>query len=162
MLAAGPRNNGCRQGDWVHRMGPREAEHVLTRLWDRMVRDTHAASSTISGSPADDWAAWSRSQLCSGNCLCSILHCLRSSRWPCQLWPEQCSYVPAKQVRYLGLVEHLKELMMSNKTALSAAVYTELSDVEGEINGFMTYDRKVVKVSSCIKCLPRWQPGPCS
>ena len=49
-------------------------------------------------------------------------------------------------MRYLGLVEHLKELMMSNKTALSAAVYTELSDVEGEINGFMTYDRKVIKV----------------
>ena len=59
-------------------------------------------------------------------------------------------------------MEHLKELMMSNNTALSAAVYTELSDVEGEINGFMTYDRKVVKVSSCITCLPRWQPGPCS
>lgn len=43
---------------------------------------------------------------------------------------------------------------MSNKTALSAAVYTELSDVEGEINGFMTYDRKVVKVSL--------QPATCS
>ena len=49
---------------------------------------------------------------------------------------------------------------MSNKTALSAAVYTELSDVEGEINGFMTYDRKIVKVCSWNTCLPRWQPCP--
>jgi len=29
---------------------------------------------------------------------------------------------------------------------LSAAVYTELTDVEGEMNGFITYDRAVVKV----------------
>ncbi len=36
------------------------------------------------------------------------------------------------QVRYLGLVERLKQLM-----------YTELTDVEAEINGLMTYDRQV-------------------
>lgn len=30
---------------------------------------------------------------------------------------------------------------------LSAVVYTQLSDVEDEVNGLMTYDRKVVKVS---------------
>lgn len=29
---------------------------------------------------------------------------------------------------------------------LSAAIYTETSDIEGEINGFMTYDREVIKV----------------
>ena len=28
----------------------------------------------------------------------------------------------------------------------SAAVYTQLTDVEGEVNGLMTYDRKVVKL----------------
>ena len=49
-------------------------------------------------------------------------------------------------MRYLGLVERLKQLMVSNETALSAAVYTELCDVEGEVNGFLTYDRQVVKV----------------
>ena len=29
----------------------------------------------------------------------------------------------------------------------SAAVYTQTTDVEGEVNGFMTYDRKVMKVN---------------
>lgn len=29
---------------------------------------------------------------------------------------------------------------------LSAAVYTQTSDVEGEINGLMTYDREVIKL----------------
>lgn len=29
---------------------------------------------------------------------------------------------------------------------LAAAVYTQLSDVEDELNGFVSYDRRVVKV----------------
>ena len=29
---------------------------------------------------------------------------------------------------------------------LSAAVYTQVSDIEEEVNGLMTYDRKMVKV----------------
>lgn len=47
------------------------------------------------------------------------------------------------QVRYLGLVEQLKRLVVDPNLALSAAVYTELADVEAEINGLTTYDRKV-------------------
>ena len=31
-------------------------------------------------------------------------------------------------------------------TLLSAAVYTQTTEVEGEVNGFMTYDRKVMKM----------------
>lgn len=31
---------------------------------------------------------------------------------------------------------------------LSAAVYTQTSDVEGEVNGLMTYDRKVIKMDA--------------
>ncbi len=31
------------------------------------------------------------------------------------------------------------------KQGLAAAVYTQTTDVEGEVNGLMTYDRKVVK-----------------
>ena len=31
------------------------------------------------------------------------------------------------------------------KQGLSAAIYTQTTDVEGEVNGLMTYDRKVVK-----------------
>ena len=32
------------------------------------------------------------------------------------------------------------------RQALSATVYTQLSDVEDEVNGLLTYDRKVCKV----------------
>ena len=32
------------------------------------------------------------------------------------------------------------------KTGFSAAVYTQTTDVEGEVNGLMTYDRKVIKL----------------
>ena len=35
---------------------------------------------------------------------------------------------------------------MKEKNGLSAAVYTQTTDVEGEINGLMTYDRKVTKM----------------
>ncbi len=45
--------------------------------------------------------------------------------------------------RYESLTEKLAELI---KAGLSAAVYTQTTDVEGEVNGFMTYDRKVMKM----------------
>ena len=32
------------------------------------------------------------------------------------------------------------------KKGLSAAVYTQLSDIEDEVNGLFTYDRKICKV----------------
>lgn len=39
-----------------------------------------------------------------------------------------------------------KKLAESIPAGCSAAVYTQTTDVEGEINGFMTYDRKVMKM----------------
>jgi beta-galactosidase/beta-glucuronidase len=45
---------------------------------------------------------------------------------------------------YLHLLEH--ELIPWIKQGLSAAVYTQTTDVETEVNGFLTYDRKVVKM----------------
>ena len=30
---------------------------------------------------------------------------------------------------------------------ISAAVYTQTTDVEGEVNGLMTYDRKEIKIN---------------
>lgn len=45
--------------------------------------------------------------------------------------------------RYLTFIDRLQELI---KQGLSAAVYTQTTDVEGEVNGFMTYDRKVIKM----------------
>ncbi len=46
-------------------------------------------------------------------------------------------------MRYNTLIDKLEELI---KQGLSAAVYTQTTDVEGEVNGFMTYDRKVMKM----------------
>lgn len=44
---------------------------------------------------------------------------------------------------YVKYAEELKKLA---KSGFSAAVYTQTTDVEGEVNGFMTYDRKVDKM----------------
>ncbi|MDC0707053.1 AbfB domain-containing protein [Stigmatella sp. ncwal1] len=48
--------------------------------------------------------------------------------------------------RYVGLMKSIHPLM--NRPGLSAAVYTEITDVEGEINGMLTYDRAIVKVDA--------------
>ncbi len=45
---------------------------------------------------------------------------------------------------YLRLLE--KELIPWIRQGLSAAVYTQTTDVETEVNGYLTYDRKVVKM----------------
>lgn len=45
--------------------------------------------------------------------------------------------------KYESFTKRLEELI---PLGLSAAVYTQTTDVEGEINGFMTYDRKVIKM----------------
>jgi beta-galactosidase/beta-glucuronidase len=47
--------------------------------------------------------------------------------------------------QYINYAESLKVLM---KTGFSAAVYTQTTDVEGEVNGIMTYDRKVIKLEA--------------
>lgn len=52
----------------------------------------------------------------------------------------------ALNTRYLGLVAVTKSLMINR--GLSASVYTEITDVESEINGFYTYDREVNKLDT--------------
>ncbi|REJ70427.1 MAG: glycoside hydrolase family 2 [Planctomycetota bacterium] len=44
---------------------------------------------------------------------------------------------------YAKLIRRLRPLI---DTGLAAAVYTQTTDVEGEVNGLMTYDRSVVKM----------------
>ena len=41
---------------------------------------------------------------------------------------------------------YAEELIDLIRKGFSAAVYTQTTDVEGEVNGLMTYDRKVVKL----------------
>jgi hypothetical protein len=48
--------------------------------------------------------------------------------------------------RYTGMVRDLRELVA--KKGLSGSVYTEITDLEGEYNGLMTYDRRVQKVDT--------------
>jgi hypothetical protein len=54
------------------------------------------------------------------------------------------NFTDFKEIRaaYDGLIRRLRPLIGKG---LSAAVYTQTSDVEGEVNGLMTYDREVVK-----------------
>jgi beta-galactosidase/beta-glucuronidase len=49
------------------------------------------------------------------------------------------------QTAYEGLIDALKPLIPQG---LAAAIYTQTTDVEGEVNGLMTYDRKVIKFDS--------------
>ena len=44
-------------------------------------------------------------------------------------------------------VKYANELKSFVKRGFSAAVYTQTTDVEGEVNGLMTYDRKVIKIN---------------
>ena len=44
-------------------------------------------------------------------------------------------------------IKYAKELMALVKVGFSAAIYTQTTDVEGEVNGLMTYDRKVDKMN---------------
>jgi hypothetical protein len=51
----------------------------------------------------------------------------------------------ALQAAYEDLLRKLAPLV---EQGLAAAVYTQTTDVEGEVNGLMTYDRKVLKFDS--------------
>ena len=44
---------------------------------------------------------------------------------------------------YVKFAEQLKNMI---RIVYSGAVYTQTTDVEGEVNGLMTYDRKMVKM----------------
>ena len=64
--------------------------------------------------------------------------------WQQKNWGYQSFGTPDSLfMRYTTLTDKLEYLI---KNGLSAAVYTQTTDVEGEMNGFMTYDRKVMKM----------------
>ena len=86
---------------------------------------------------------------------------------PGHLWKEQDnwgyrSYENQEALirAYSGLVRQLPSLIGNG---LSAAVYTQTTDVETEINGFMTYDRAVIKLTpDKVAAVNRivYQPAP--
>ena len=48
-------------------------------------------------------------------------------------------------------IEYIKTLINMVDEGISAAIYTQTTDVEGEINGLMTYDRNETKIFDVIK-----------
>jgi hypothetical protein len=55
------------------------------------------------------------------------------------------------QAGYDDLMQKLEPLVQQG---LAAAIYTQTTDVEGEVNGLMTYDRKVIKYD--VDKLAQW------
>jgi hypothetical protein len=55
--------------------------------------------------------------------------------------------MPELQSAYLGLMHNLRPLVAKG---LSAAVYTQTTDVEIEVNGLMTYDREILKFDPAV------------
>lgn len=56
---------------------------------------------------------------------------------------KRCKSYEELSLSYQKLIH--KQLLPLIERGVSAAVYTQVSDVEGEVNGIITYDRKVVK-----------------
>jgi hypothetical protein len=56
------------------------------------------------------------------------------------------SYANADELAesYIALIDKMHPL--SGRNGLSAAVYTQTTDVEIEVNGLMTYDREIIKM----------------
>jgi hypothetical protein len=65
--------------------------------------------------------------------------------WKTRIYWSYKKYKTKKELitNYTNLIKKTKTLV---KQGLSAAVYTQTTDVEGEINGFITYDRKKTKM----------------
>lgn len=67
--------------------------------------------------------------------------------FPGHAWPVRHTYVGVEKEKYTD--EYLAKLKEVEEFAAcdgsSGAVYTQISDVEGELNGLLTYDRKVWK-----------------
>jgi beta-galactosidase/beta-glucuronidase len=60
--------------------------------------------------------------------------------WGYQTYQDAATVEKAYRRKYAKIVEYYQQ------RALSAAVYTQTTDVEGEVNGLLTYDREVIKI----------------
>ena len=71
---------------------------------------------------------------------------------PNHLWQsdKNWGYVNIKSKKDLvkAYVELINKLIPLIDEGLAGAIYTQTTDVEGEVNGIMTYDRKVIKLKS--------------
>ncbi|WNJ20650.1 sugar-binding domain-containing protein [Pontibacter sp. G13] len=60
--------------------------------------------------------------------------------WGYQTYKTQAELIEGYAHKFDQIVD------MKRTKGLSAAVYTQITDVEGEVNGLITYDRKVIKI----------------
>lgn len=60
--------------------------------------------------------------------------------WGYQTYHSADEVLAAYKKKYARVIEYYQ------KQGLSAAVYTQTTDVEGEVNGLLTYDREVIKI----------------
>lgn len=68
-----------------------------------------------------------------------------ANRWPGRPQSYEIVDSPARLTeRYVQVSRDLEDII--RQTGLSGAIYTQLTDVENEVNGFLTYDRRLVKV----------------
>jgi hypothetical protein len=66
-------------------------------------------------------------------------------------WQSKDNWGYVKYERVADLADAYRKLMVSlrpliDEPGLSAAIYTQTTDVEGEVNGLLTYDREMVKI----------------
>jgi hypothetical protein len=70
---------------------------------------------------------------------------LDHNRWPGR--PESYEMTDSQEQltqRYIKVSQDLEEFIRGAN--LSGAIYTQTTDVENEVNGFLSYDRRVVKM----------------
>jgi beta-galactosidase/beta-glucuronidase len=61
--------------------------------------------------------------------------------WGYQTYQDEAAYASAVEKKMAALLPMIRE------DAMCAAVYTQTTDVEGEVNGFLTYDRRFEKLT---------------
>ncbi|MHA1342433.1 MAG: glycoside hydrolase family 2 protein [Promethearchaeota archaeon] len=66
------------------------------------------------------------------------------------VWKKKLKFVYKKFQNSQQLTQEyaklIKKLIFLKKKGLCAAIYTQFTDVEGEINGLLTYDREIIKI----------------
>ena len=60
--------------------------------------------------------------------------------WGYQKYNSETELISAYRVKFNEIIRQVKDV------GISGAIYTQTSDVEGEVNGLLTYDRKVKKI----------------
>ena len=61
-------------------------------------------------------------------------------------WGYGKQIIHATQLRVMYQASLAELRVLKEKHGIAAGVYTQTTDVEGEVNGLLTYDRKVAKI----------------